>query len=493
MLFKTIGKNVTKKQYETIMNIVNKFDKNQCYKFTNEISLDNRHHFSTTYGFEYREDCILLINRIPIVNKTELYIDTEVRYDIILDTTESTVDTIYGCIKNTLNYIKININDIKYIIKPDLKCIYSYKKHQKIIISKIPFYTLYITNIFNYRYCILPFEREEICDLAYPGDIIVFEAWDEYHKYNIIFKLPSKFKSITEMHKRALSLECDTGWISFLNGKNSDSTMIFNGPNFDLKITKLKVITHGEFWKKILNESYEQLLCLKNIDTVGVSKTNMFIYQFQNMMRCENIGYTESRTMKNIKKYMSSVNATKDEIPIRKRIYNNVIYNNFDLISDIPSSLAYNGKIVFLRYYNTFFAYDAFTTSWIPIDTEVSGVCEDLTYKPIIDIHYDAPSHTSAYNIGGYTRDTNREEEARGYEYDEDIVSTEKEIQEAIKTINKEDEARGYEYDEDIVPTEKEIQEAIKTINKEDEDNNIKDILKEMNGKLNSSFNHELT
>lgn len=465
MLFKTIGKNVTKKQYETIMNIANKFDKNQYYKFTNEISLDNRHHFSTTYGFEYREDCILLINRIPIVNKTELYIDVEkVRYDIILNTTESTVDTIYGCIKNTLNYIKININDIKYIIKPDLKCIYSYKKHQKIIISKIPFYTLYITNTFNYRYCIMPFEREEICDLAYPGDIIVFEALDEYHKYNIIFKLPSKFKSITEMHKRALSLECDTGWISFLNGKDSDSTMIFNGPTFDLKITKLKVITHGEFWKKILNESYEQLLCLKNIDTVGVSKTNMFIYQFQNMMGCEDIGYIGSRTMKNIKKYMSDVNTTKDEIPIRKRIYNNVIYNNFDLISDIPSSLAYNGKIVFLRYYNTFFTYDVFTTSWIPIDTEVSGICEDLMHKPIIDIHYNAPSHTSAYNIGGYTRDTNREEEARGYEYDEDIV-----------------------------PTEKEIQEAIKTINKEDEDNNIKDILKEMNGKLNSSFNHELT
>lgn len=465
MLFKTIRKNITKKQYKTIMNITDRFAKDQYYVFTNDISLDYRHHFSTTYGFECSADCALLINGIPIVNKTELYIDTEVRYDIIVDTIESTTDTIHGRIKSNkqLSYIEINISDIRYITKPDLKCIYSYKNHQKIIISKIPFYTLYITNIFDYRYCILPFEKEDICDIAYPDDIIIFEGWDKYHKYNIIFKLPSEFESTTEVNNYTLSLECNTGWVSFLNG-NSNSTMIFNGPDFDLKITKLKVITHGEFWKKILNESYEQLLSLKNIDSVGITKKDIFISQVQEMTGCDS-GIIGPITMKKIKEYMSGLDQNKDEIPIRKRTYNNIIYENFNLISDISPAFAYAGSVVFLKSYNKFFTYDAFTESWIPIDTEVSGIYGESNNKPSIGfgIHYDAPSYTSAYNTGGYTRGINIEEEVRGYEYDEDIVPTEKEIQAANKTVNEENE------------------------------NDIKDILKEMNGKLNSSFNHELT
>lgn len=284
MLFKTIRKNVTKKQYENIMNIVDRFGENQYYEFTNEVSLDLKHHFSTNYGFKYEPEYLLIINGKPIANGTLLYLDMKynIRYSIIVDTENSTVDKICGIVEtNQNNYVKININDIKYITKQDLKCIYSYKNHQKIIISKIPFYTLYITNKFEYKYIVMPFTDEVVCDVAYPGDILVFEVVTKYTKNaprytNVIFKLPDIFElnetSYTghgyDGYGYYIALQCDTGWIQFSN----NSSILFEGPNFESKILKMRVITHGEFWKKILNESYEQLLSLKNIDSVGITK-----------------------------------------------------------------------------------------------------------------------------------------------------------------------------------------------------------------------------
>lgn len=480
-MFKTIRKNVTKKQYETIMDIVDRFDENQYYEFTNKISLDLKHHFSTSYGFRYEPEYLLMINGEPIVNGSSLYLDMDynIRYSIIVDTNESTVDKICGTIEsNQNNYVEINITSkIKYIYKTQVdgrsRCIYNYK-NQEIIISKIPFYTLYITNKFEYKYTIMPFTDVMVCDIAYPGDILVFEVITKYTKYaprytNVIFKLPDIFE-INETQYSGngyngygyyISLQCDDGWIQFSN----DNSILFKGPNFESKILKMRVVTHGEFWKKMFNESREQVLSLKNINSVGIRKKDIFISQVQEMTGRNNDGTIGPVTMKKIKEYMSGLDQNKDEIPIRKRTYNNIIYENFNLISDISPAFAYAGSVVFLKSYNKFFTYDAFTESWIPIDTEVSGIYGESNNKPSIGfgIHYDAPSHTSAYNTGGYTRGINIEEEVRGYEYDEDIVPTEKEIQAANKTVNEENE------------------------------NNIKDILKEMNGKLNSSFNHELT
>lgn len=136
-------------------------------------------------------------------------------------------------------------------------------------------------------------------------------------------------------------------------------------------------------------------------------------------------------TMKKIKEYMSGLDQNKDEIPIRKRTYNNIIYSRFNSITDIPPSLEYNGSVVFLYHYKKFFTYDMFSRSWISIDTEVSGVCENFT---VLDIHYDTPSHTSAYNTGRYTRGIiNIEKEVRGYEYDEGIVPTKKKYKMLLK------------------------------------------------------------
>ena len=251
MLFKTIRKNVTKDQYDYILKTLTE-NENLSYAIT-DMRLSNS--YKGKYRLGYQEYWLLIINSEIILNNDILFIDIEnIRYEIKIDIENSTVSTIYGflCGVPYTRSIEIDVKDIKYIYNlRNGRTIYRSKECETLLISKIPFYALYINGDKSET------NRKFSPDVAYPGDIVMMELnlRVNFTAVNIVLKLP-------DIYNVRYGYIYDTGYnISLYSGTSFYSQ--YNNITYD--ITKIKVITHGTFWMRVMDKCVDQLYHIRNV------------------------------------------------------------------------------------------------------------------------------------------------------------------------------------------------------------------------------------